>query len=240
MPYADKSRYVLASKAIPEIARCYFDGDTDKAADDALLAAQDGELRISSDESIWGGATPFHQIDKDIWYRNSINWSGSWRLYFRRADLLKIYPDLWKPATSAVPPKARRGGRKEGSGSFDAADTLAGIAETAGPPAVGQTQGQSLDNERGQSVGAATDDQPLSPRDQRKQETQARYGCWHDRYRELKAANKSRRRIEIARMISKEERKAGNLKATPETIKRRLDEDDRVGRLRTGQKKTGQ
>ncbi len=105
MPYADKSKYVLASKAIPEIARCYFDGDTDKAADDALLAAQDGELRIYSDESVWGETTPFNHIDKDVWYRSSIHWSGRRRLYLRRADLLKIYPDLWKPATSAVPPE---------------------------------------------------------------------------------------------------------------------------------------
>lgn len=125
----------------------------------------------------------------------------------------------------------------------DATDTLAGVAETVRPPALGQTQGQPLDNERGQSVGTATDYQPLSQRDQRKQETQARHGRWRDRYRELKAANKSLKRIEIARIISREERKAGNLKATPETIKRqldRLDEDDRVGRLRTGQKKIGQ
>jgi hypothetical protein len=105
MPYADKSKYVLASKTIPEIARCYFDGDTDKAADDALLAAQDGELRIYSDESVWGETTPFNHIDKDVWYRSSIDWSGRRRLYLRRADLLKIYPDLWKPATSAVPPE---------------------------------------------------------------------------------------------------------------------------------------
>ena len=76
----------------------------------------------------------------------------------------------------------------------------------------------------------ATDRQPdgeqsqLSRREQGKQGLRAKRRQWHDRSKELTADNKSLRPIEIARIIAKEERRAGNTKANVETIKRRLNE----------------
>ncbi len=90
MPYADVSQYVLASVAIPEIARCYFGGDTNKAESDARIAAQEGALPVFRD-------TPFLHINRERWHNDHIHWSSIFDpLYFPRADLLKIYPDLWR------------------------------------------------------------------------------------------------------------------------------------------------
>ncbi len=94
MPYADISQYVLASEAIPEIARCYFGGDTSKAESDARIAAQEGALPVFRD-------TPFLHINRDRWYHDHIPWSSIFDPhYFPRADLLKIYPDLWQSLQS--------------------------------------------------------------------------------------------------------------------------------------------
>jgi hypothetical protein len=102
VPYRENSLYVLANEAIPEIARRYFNGDTYDAKEDVRTAAQDRALSIFSDSSIWGEPTPFHRIDSDVWYRDTINWAGRRRLYFQRADLLKIYPGLWSDTTPAT------------------------------------------------------------------------------------------------------------------------------------------
>ncbi len=94
MPYADVSQYVLASVAIPEIARCYFGGDTNKAESDARIAAQEGALPVFRD-------TPFLHINRERWHHDHIHWSSIFDpLYFPRADLLKIYPDLWRSLQS--------------------------------------------------------------------------------------------------------------------------------------------
>ncbi len=94
LPYADVSQYVLASEAIPEIARCYFCGDTNKAESDARIAAQDGALPVFR-------GTPFLPINRDRWHHDHIHWSSIIDpLYFSRADLLKIYPDLWRSLQS--------------------------------------------------------------------------------------------------------------------------------------------
>ena len=93
MPYADVSQYVLASEAIPEIARCYFGGDTSKAESDARIAAREGALPV-----LLGS---LQYIRQDRWHHDYINWSSIYEpLYFPRADLLKIYPDLWRSLQS--------------------------------------------------------------------------------------------------------------------------------------------
>ena len=95
MPYADVSQYVLASEAIPEIARCYFGGDTSKAESDARIAAQEGALPV------FLGSLFLQYIRRDRWYHDHIHWSSiNEPLYFPRADLLKIYPDLWRSLQS--------------------------------------------------------------------------------------------------------------------------------------------
>ncbi len=93
MPYADVSQYVLASEAIPEIARCYFGGDTSKAESDARIAAQEGALPV------FLGSLQY--IRQDRWHHDHIHWSSIYEpLYFLRAALLKIYPDLWRSLQS--------------------------------------------------------------------------------------------------------------------------------------------
>ena len=73
---------------------------------------------------------------------------------------------------------------------------------------------EPLDSEQGQ----------LGRKKQREQETRAMYKRWYDRSQEIKVDNKARRPIEIARLIAKEERKAGYTKANAETIKRQLNQ----------------
>lgn len=75
---------------------------------------------------------------------------------------------------------------------------------------------------RGEATDATSD--CLSRREQGKQETRAMYRRWYDRSKEIKADKKSRRPIEIARLVAKKEKKAGHSKAGEETIKRRLNE----------------
>ncbi len=95
MPYADVSQYILASEAIPEIARCYFGGDTSKAESDARIAAQEGALPV------FLGSVFLQYISRDRWYTDYIPWSSKYEpYYFPRADLLKIYPDLWRSLQS--------------------------------------------------------------------------------------------------------------------------------------------
>lgn len=60
---------------------------------------------------------------------------------------------------------------------------------------------------------------PETRREKQVRETKEMYERWYDRSQEIKADNKPRRPIEIARVIAKKE------KATAETIKRRLNHD---------------
>ena len=81
-------------------------------------------------------------------------------------------------------------------------------------PELKQDEGRPPDSEQGQ----------LGRKEQRTQETRAKYRSWYDRSQKIKADNKAHRPIEIAKVIAKEEIKAGNTKANAETIKRRLNE----------------
>ncbi len=190
MPYADVSQYVLASEAIPEIARCYFGGDTNKASDDARIAAQEGALHVFLDG-------PFRPIRQDRWYHDHLHWSSIYEpLYFPRADLLKIYPNLWRslqsPGNETTP-----------------------IAVPEGAPDSDTAQSDAIDVDT--SGSDQTDVDGLSPREKRKRKTAENYEGWYLRSKELKSEGRLTRRSEIARQIAKEE--PGT---TFENIRRRL------------------
>ena len=65
---------------------------------------------------------------------------------------------------------------------------------------------------------------PETRREKRARETKEMYERWYDRSQEIKEDNRSRRPIEIARLVAKKEKKAGYTKANAETIKRQLNE----------------
>ena len=67
--------------------------------------------------------------------------------------------------------------------------------------------------------------QTTGRRQQRSHETEQKYERWYGRSQDIKDPEKPRRPIEIARIIAKQEIKAGNTKANAETIKRRLNRD---------------
>ena len=193
LPYADVSQYVLASEAIPEIARCYFGGDTNKAESDARIAAQDGALPVFR-------GTPFLHINRDRWHHDHINWSSIVDpLYFPRADLLKIYPDLWRSLQSP-----------------DNETTLIAVPE--GAPDSDTAQSDAIDVDT--SGSDQTDVDGLSPREKRKRKTAEKYKRWYLRSKELKSEGRLTRRSEIARRIAKEE--PGT---TSENIRRRLSKE---------------
>lgn len=224
MPYRENSLYVTLREAIDEIARVYYPTDHVEAADDFTQACKDGKLKALFEVS--------HQEVGGWEWRQEHQSVHSSNLIVRRADLLVIYPDLWKelPPKTANPAKGqyvynKTTKRIEFRSPVDATDTLAGVAETVRPPALGQTQGQPLDNERGQSVGAAIDDQLPSRRDQQKQETVARYERWYDRSQEFKGSNKPSTPIGICKLIAKKEKADGYREVMAETIKRRLNKD---------------
>ncbi len=169
MPYADASQYVLASEAIPEIARCYFGGDTSKAESDAQIAAQEGELPVFRD-------TPFLHINRERWYHDHIHWSSIFDpLYFPRADLLKIYPDLWRSLQSP-----------------DNETTL--IAVTAEAPQ------RSVDED-----SQPDDEAPETQRDKRKRETEEKHRHWLEVALEIKAKGKCTGPTAIASAVAKRE-----------------------------------
>ncbi len=181
MPYADVSKYVLASEAIPEIARCYFGGDTSKAESDARIAAQEGALPVFRD-------TPFLHINRERWYNDQIHWSSTLDpLYFPRADLLKIYPDLWRSLQSP-----------------DNETTLIAVPE--GAPDSDTAQSDAIDVDT--SGSDQTDVDGLSPREKRKRKTAETYKRWYLRSKELKSEGRLTSRSEIARKIASEERGA--------------------------------
>ncbi|MCH8091406.1 MAG: hypothetical protein IIC57_03555 [Proteobacteria bacterium] len=67
--------------------------------------------------------------------------------------------------------------------------------------------------------------QTMGRRQQRSHETEQKYERWYGMSQDIKDPEKPRRPIEIARIIAKQETKAGNTKANAETIKRRLNRD---------------
>ena len=84
----------------------------------------------------------------------------------------------------------------------------------------------SADNQRDRdSAGNIADDHP-SRREQQKHRTQERYNRWYEVSKEIKADKKKRLKpSELASMIARREKEAGNDEANPATIKRRLDKD---------------
>ena len=66
---------------------------------------------------------------------------------------------------------------------------------------------------------------PETRREKQARETKEKYERWYTTSQEIKADNKPRKPIELAKAVEKQERKGDHPKANAETIKRRLNED---------------
>ncbi len=262
MPYRENSLYVTLEEAVDEIARVYYPTNHYEAADDFTQACKDGKLKALLEAN--------HQ-EVDGWeWRQGHQSVHSCNLVVRRADLLVIYPDLWKelPPNTANPAKGgyvynNNTKRIEFRSPVDAESLAAGAVDTgaavegpAKPFASTETGAESdtddataRDDQLQQAAElpepAQDEDQPpdseqgqLTQRDKRKAKTKAKYERWYQTAQEIKSGRKDDeplRPIEIAEMVAKKEKEATGTKVNPETIKRqldRLDEDDRVDRLR--------
>ena len=92
MPYRENSLYVTLEEAVDEIARVYYPTNHYEAADDFTQACKDGKLKTLFEAS--------HQEVGGWEWRQGHQSVHSCNLIVRRADLLVIYPDLWKELSS--------------------------------------------------------------------------------------------------------------------------------------------
>ena len=158
-------------------------------------------------------------IYEELSHASAKDYETGGRLYFRTLTLIKSEFDLWCESQKIDSPKfAFQGSRPESEvGSAPSGDLSATPQASQATPESQAAQGsEPLEKTAPHTMGR---------RQQRSHETEQKYERWYGMSQDIKDPEKPRRPIEIARIIAKQETKAGNTKANAETIKRRLNKD---------------